>query len=313
MPGCVSCSASIVSATPTVDRRGSPLLFAPPATPQVRVDRSSSSAEKVALYRSLFVGRDDVVALRWQNDRTSKAGWSPSVVGGWKNSKRPDREYEPLTDAVVEAHLSGEFSAGLYPLLRNDRCQLLVCDFDGGSWVLDMLAYLDACRESGLPAVLERSRSGDGGHVWVFFAGPVLAASAPRVGAAMLRRAMASRVEIDLESYDRLFPSQDIVPTGSFGNLIALPLDGQARRGGTTVFLDPSSLEPYEDQWSFLSSVSRVSPDALDALAAAFGRWRSVSMRCRGRSNVTGIRRRPSCGRRLGACWPSNASGCPPG
>jgi hypothetical protein len=110
-----------------------PTLFAPPATPHVQVDRSSSSAEKVALYRSLFVGRDDVFALRWQNDRTTKSGWSPAVVGGWKNSKRPDREYEPLTHAVVEAHLCGELSVRLYPLLRNDRCHLLACDFDGGS------------------------------------------------------------------------------------------------------------------------------------------------------------------------------------
>ena len=191
---------------------------------------SSPPAEKVALFRSLFVGRDDVYALRWQNDRSGKSGWSPAVVGGWVNSRRPDREYEPLTDDVVEAHLSGNVTAGLYPLLRNDRCHLLACDFDGGTWALDALAYLDACRAAGLPAVLERSRSGDGGHVWVFFAGPVPAASARKVGAAMLRQAMASRVEIDLSSYDRLFPSQDTMPSGSFGNLIALPLHGRSRR-----------------------------------------------------------------------------------
>ena len=168
---------------------------------------------------------------------------------------------------MIGRHLAGEIAVGLYPLLRNDRCRLLVCDFDGGSWALDALAYLDACRAAGLPAVLERSRSGDGGHVWIFFSGPVVAADARKVGAAMLRRAMASRAEIDLASYDRLFPSQDVMPKGSFGNLIALPLQGECRRRGATVFLDPSTLDPYDDQWAFLSSLPLASPEALRAIA----------------------------------------------
>lgn len=244
-----------------------PTLFSPPLSERPVVDRRSSPAEKIALFRALFSGRDDVFALRWQNDRTGKSGWSPAVVGGWANSKRPDRSYEPVTDAVIERHLAGEIAAGLYPLLRDDRCRLLACDFDGGSWALDALAYLDACRTAGLPAVLERSRSGDGGHVWIFFSGPVAAADARKVGAAMLRRAMASRAEIDLASYDRLFPSQDVMPKGSFGNLIALSLQGDCRRRGTTVFLDPSTLDPYDDQWAFLSSLSLASPEALRSIA----------------------------------------------
>ncbi len=115
--------------------------------------------------------------------------------------------------------------------------------------------------------MLERSRSGDGGHVWVFFSGSVPAADARKVGAAMLRRAMTSRVEIDLSSYDRLFPSQDVMPKGSFGNLIALPLQGGCRKRGTTLFLDPTTLEPYEDQWAFLSAVPLASPEALTVIA----------------------------------------------
>jgi hypothetical protein len=129
------------------------------------VDRRSPPADKIALFRALFSGRDDVFAMRWQNDRTGRSGWSPAVVGGWVNSKRPDRSYEPFTDAVIEQHLAGEIAAGLYPLLRDDRCRLLACDFDGGSWALDALTYLDACRAAGLPAVLERSRSGECHHL----------------------------------------------------------------------------------------------------------------------------------------------------
>jgi superfamily II DNA or RNA helicase len=253
--------------TPDPPEAWEPTMFSPPQGERQPVDRRSSPAEKITLFRALFAGRDDVFARRWQNDRTGKSGWSPAVVGGWANSKRPDRSYEPLTDAAIERHLAGEIEAGLYPLLRTDQCRLLACDFDGGSWALDALAYLDACRAAGLPAVLERSRSGDGGHVWVFFSGPVEAADARKVGAAMLRRAMDARAEIDLASYDRLFPSQDVMPKGSFGNLIALPLQGECRKRGTTLFLDPTTLDPYDDQWVFLSSLPLASPEALRAIA----------------------------------------------
>ena len=244
----------------------SPTLFGgqpqPPATTDAAVDRSSTRAAKVALFRSLFAGRDDVYAQRWENQRTGKGGWGPAVAGGWGNARRPDREYLPFTDEVAERHLAGQIHAGLYPLLRGDTCRLLVCDFDGPGWVLDSLAYLDAARAAGVPASLERSRSGDGGHVWMFFTGPVPAASARRIGVHLLREAMTVRAELDLISYDRLFPAQDFMPKGSFGNLIALPLQGECRKRDKTVFLDPSTLEPYEDQWAFLSSIERLEPDS---------------------------------------------------
>lgn len=235
------------------------------------VDGSSPGPAKVALFGSLFVGRDDVYALRWENTRTGKAGWGPAVRGGWANARRPDREYLPLTDEITERHLAGEIHVGLYPLLRGDTCRLLVCDFDGAGWTLDALAYLDAARAAGIPVALERSRSGDGAHVWVFFSGPVPAASARRIGVHLLREAMTVRAELDLVSYDRLFPAQDFLPKGSFGNLIALPLQGECRKHGTTVFLDPLTLAPFEDQWAFLASVDRVGPDAAAAMAAGFG------------------------------------------
>ena len=237
------------------------------ATPSLpRVDARSSSVEKIALFRALFAGRDDVYALRWDNARTGKAGWSPAVVGGPANAKRPDREYLPLTDAVIERHLSGRTHVGLYPLLPDDSCRLLVSDFDGPSWPLDARAYQDAARELGIEAAIERSRSGDGAHVWILFTGPVPASVARRIGAHLLREAMTIRAELDLASYDRLFPAQDFMPKGSFGNLIALPLQGQCRRTGTTVFLD-DALGPFDDQWAFLSSLQRVTSTVACSMA----------------------------------------------
>jgi hypothetical protein len=148
---------------------------------------------------------------------------------------------------------------------------LLACDFDSAGSLLDALAYIDAASTECVPAVLERSRSGDGFHVWTFFEDPLPASTARRIGAHLIREAMAARTELDLESYDRLFPAQDFLPRKGFGNLIALPLQGACRRRGTTVFVDPATLEPYEDQWSFLDSIGRLgSREALD-LAKRFG------------------------------------------
>ncbi len=233
------------------------------------MDKNSPAELKIALFRSLFSGRDDVYALRWESARTGKKGWSPAVVGGWANAKKPRRQYLPFSEDVVEFHLAGGSHVGLYPLRQGDECRLLACDFDGTGWVLDSLAYLDAAAAIGVPVALERSRSGDGAHTWTFFSGPVPAASARRLGVHILREAMEVRAELDLSSYDRLFPTQDFVPKGSFGNLIALPLQGECRRQETTVFLDPANLEPYEDQWAFLASVPRMSPEAVVQLEKA--------------------------------------------
>jgi hypothetical protein len=188
------------------------------------VDRHSPRSAKLALFRQLFGGREDVFALRWENGRTGKAGWGPAVVGGWANARKAHREYLHLNDEMLENHLEGDVHVGVYPLLRGDLCRFLACDFDGPGWVLDALAYYDAARAAGIPAALERSRSGDGAHVWTFFAEAVPASAARRVGIHLLREAMTVRAELDLVSYDRLFPAQDFMPKGSFGNLIALPL-----------------------------------------------------------------------------------------
>ena len=231
------------------------------------VTQASSPRDKINLVRSLFGARSDVYARRWENPNTGKSGWSPAIRGGWSNRGTGSRDYLPLTDDVVASHLRGDITVGIYPLMGGDTCRLLACDFDGGSWALDALAFLDRCHDAGVPALLERSRSGDGAHVWVFFEHPVAATAARVMGMGLLRQAMATRAELDLASYDRFFPSQDFMPKGSFGNLIALPLQGERVSRGATVFLDPTTMHPWPDQWALLASVSRMSCEAVEALA----------------------------------------------
>jgi superfamily II DNA or RNA helicase len=244
----------------------SPTLFAPLCAAGGRVDASSTLQAKLSMLRSLFGARSDVYAVRWESASSGKSGWQPATKGRWSRGRAP-RDYLPLTDDVFEAHLAGRETVGIYPLLRGDWCALLACDFDRGTWALDALAYLDACHANGVPAVLERSRSGRGAHVWVFFDGLVAATDARAMGAALLRLAITARAELDLSSYGRFFPSQDFLPKAGFGNLIALPLHGECVERGTTVFLNPATLEPWPDQWAFLSSVARMTPDAVSALA----------------------------------------------
>ncbi|WP_448619274.1 TOTE conflict system archaeo-eukaryotic primase domain-containing protein [Geodermatophilus sp. URMC 65] len=236
------------------------------------VHAGSPASAKVAFYASLFAARPDVYAVRWENARTGRAGWVPAVRGGWrKGVPAAERAYLPLTDEVITAHLSGELELGLYPLLDGDRCHWLAADFDGPTAMLDALAYLKAAREVGASAALEVSRSGLGAHVWLFFTAPVPAATARQLGTGLLREAIAVRGRMDLASYDRLFPSQDVVQVGGLGNLIAAPLQGRARRRGATVFLDLATMEPHEDQWAYLSSLGRLTPKEVDRLARRLG------------------------------------------
>jgi superfamily II DNA or RNA helicase len=192
----------------------------------------------------------------------------PAVAGGWrKGMDRRGATHLPLTSEVVDAHLRGDVFIGLYPLLTSNMCHFLVADFDGSAAMLDALAYGKAARARGVPVAVEISQSGRGAHVWMFFAGTVTATVARSVGTILVHEAMVLRGSMDLRSYDRLFPNQDVLPEGGFGNLIAAPLQGRRRNNGLTVFLDLGTLEPYEDQWAFLSTLDRLSPGDAEKIA----------------------------------------------
>ena len=244
----------------------------PPAEPAPvgLVTAKSSPKEKVALFRSLFRGREDVHAVRWEG-RQGKAGYSPASRRVWGGPNPPDseslREYLPLTDQVLHDHLTGRITAGVYPMLTDETCWFLAADFDKATWQEDVRAYLDTCSEWHVPALLERSRSGRGGHVWIFFAAPLPARLARKLGAAILTRTMEHRHHLGLDSYDRFFPSQDTKPKGGFGNLIALPLQAVPRGHGNSVFLD-AEFKPYTDQWSLLSGVRRMGLGEVESLVA---------------------------------------------
>jgi superfamily II DNA or RNA helicase len=237
------------------------------------VDRQSSSAAKVGLFRSLFRGREDVYPRRFESRTTGKAGYAPACAHEWvrgicekpriKCAECPHRRFLPLSDEVVRCHLSGQdhdgqpFVAGVYPMLQDETCFFLALDFDKTGWSEDAAAFLGTCRRLHVPAALERSRSGRGGHVWLFFEDAIPAALARRLGSYLLTETMEGRPDIGLDSYDRLFPNQDTMPQGGFGNLIALPLQKGPREQGNSVFLD-DSLVPWADQWAFLAGVRKL-------------------------------------------------------
>lgn len=237
------------------------------------VTHDSPLTDKLTLYADLFRARRDVYALRWENHRTGRQGWSPAVAGGWSRIVDKKRaRHLPLTNDVLVAHLSGDVFIGLYPLLSGGECHWLAADFDGPAAMLDALAYTKAARSRRIPAALELSQSGRGAHVWIFFSGPLQAAAARAVGSWLVHEAMLLRGSMDLRSYDRLFPNQDVVPEGGFGNLIAAPLQGSRRASGLTVFLDLATLEPHADQWAFLSTLGSLGPGEVLRLARSASR-----------------------------------------
>src|SRR6267143_2488441 len=245
----------------------------PTAIPIVSVSDSNIAApstpeKKISLFRSLFRGREDVYAIRWEG-KGGKSGYSPAGVMDWRaiHAARPEarkkvarktRTLQPLTDSAIRDHLTGKQTIWVYPLLPDETCWFLAVDFDKKSWMADAAAFASTCQRCQVPVTVERSRSGNGAHIWLFFDRPVLAANARQLGCALLTRTMENRHEIGLDSYDRLFPSQDTLPKGGFGNLIALPLQKRPRTRGNSIFVDDEFL-PHQDQWAYLSSVRRIS------------------------------------------------------
>ncbi|MDD5324652.1 MAG: DEAD/DEAH box helicase family protein [Polaromonas sp.] len=224
---------------------------------------SLTTDEKVALFRRLFRGRTDVHPVRWET-KAGKTGYSPACANEWlagvcekpriKCADCGRRQLMPLADQTIYDHLAGHHTVGVYPLLTDDSCHFLAVDFDDADWRADAQAFIQSCRGLGIPAALEISRSGNGAHVWVFFAAKVAARDARRLGTALISHTCARTRQLKLTSYDRLFPNQDTMPKGGFGNLIALPLQKLPRESGGSVFVD-DALQPYADQWVFLASV----------------------------------------------------------
>ena len=249
--------------------------------PNIAVTNNSPPAAKIELFRSLFRGREDVYPRRFESRKTGKAGYAPACANEWirgvcekpriKCTDCPNRRFLQITDEVAGWHLSGrddrglDFVMGVYAMLHDETCFFLAVDFDDEEWQRDATAFLDTCRRLDVPAVLERSRSGNGGHVWFFFEEAISASLARKLGSHLLTETMEHRPEIGFNSYDRLFPNQDTLPRGGFGNLIALPLQKQARQRGNTVFLD-EKFNPHADQWAFLASVRRMSRAQVEAL-----------------------------------------------
>jgi superfamily II DNA or RNA helicase len=223
--------------------------------------------QKIDLFKKLFKGRTDVFASRWQNSK-GRSGYSVACYNEWikgicnkpkiKCVECSNRKHKALDDQIIYDHLAGKLVVGLYPLLNDNICHLLVADFDKSDWQDSVKAMIQACLQFNIPYAVEISRSGNGAHIWIFFSEPVLAKNARLLGFGLLDKAMEIHPNLSFESYDRLFPNQDIMPEGGFGNLIALPLQYQVRKQGNSQFVD-NNLIPYPDQWHFLSHIKSLS------------------------------------------------------
>ena len=240
--------------------------------------------ERIRLFQSLFKGREDVFARRWFSKTTGKSGYQPVCINEWKqgicDKKKyrcaicPNRNFAPLTTQDMYRHLEGKDEyccdvVGLYAIMQDNNCAFLCADFDDKNckygYKEDVLAYVDVCREWLIPYAIERSRSGNGAHVWIFFEAPLPASKARRLGNAILTEAMTRNGQMSFNSYDRFFPNQDYLPEGGFGNLVALPLQGQARRKENSVFVDNDFLV-YKDQWAFLYNLKKIQESTIDQL-----------------------------------------------
>ena len=235
----------------------------------------SPSGEKIDLFMSLFKGRMDVYAFRWENQKRGTSGYSPACSNEWipgiclkpkvKCSVCKNKSYLELDRKVIEKHLKGELVIGIYPLLNDETTWFLAADFDDEGWQHDIGSLRQVCEKFNIPIYVERSRSGNGAHAWFFFEEQVQASTARKFGSSLITHAMSLRHQVNFKSYDRLFPNQDTMPKGGFGNLIALPLQKVARENNNSIFLD-EDFNPVDDQWAYLSSIQKLSLQRIESL-----------------------------------------------
>jgi hypothetical protein len=211
------------------------------------------TSEQISLYRSLFRGRTDVYAKLWQNPAANRMGYAPVFT--------IDQQPAGLTDAAISAHLNGSITIGIYPLLNDNSSYFIAADFDHGDWLQEANRFCKSAASCSVPAYIERSRSGDGAHVWIFFQTNIPAVKARQLGHLLLERAGITR----RQSYDRLFPSQDFHTGRGFGNLIALPLHGKMLNTGKTAFVDEHG-GSFPDQWRVLKETRKVTELAIDRI-----------------------------------------------
>jgi superfamily II DNA or RNA helicase len=238
-----------------------------------------TNPDKVRLFLNLFRARQDVFPKRWENLKTGKKGYSPVCANEWqrpvcdkpkiKCGDCPNQKFLPLDESAVEQHLRGTATIGTYAIKEDDTCVFLACDFDETSWQADASTFRDTGRDFGIDIAIERSRSGNGAHAWIFFETPVAAKLARSLGTLILAHCSENNMRLSLESYDRLFPSQDYLPRGGFGNLIALPLQRTSREMGNSCFID-DVFNPFTDQWTYLNGVRRLSHSEIRGLLSQF-------------------------------------------
>lgn len=233
-----------------------------------------SPEAKVDLFISYFKGRNDVYPFRWES-QNGRSGYSPACWNEWKpkvcNKPRisctecSNKQFKHYDGQAIFDHLKGNQTIGIYPLLENNTTHILAADFDKDDWIHSVKAFSEACDFYKVPHIIERSRSGNGGHVWIFFSQAIEAAKARKLGNGLLTKAMEMYPALSFTCFDRLFPNQDVMPEGGFGNLIALPLQLEPRKLGNSVFINSSGIA-YKDQWAKLASIQKINSTTLDSL-----------------------------------------------